>query len=62
MGNLINVKELANKYKAEIKAFTEARAKEGKTIPTLATVLVGDDEGSKYYLGAHKGCRITDFW
>ncbi len=52
MGNLINVKELANKYKAEIKAFTEARAKEGKTIPTLATVLVGDDEGSKYYLGA----------
>ncbi|MFB0917639.1 MAG: bifunctional 5,10-methylenetetrahydrofolate dehydrogenase/5,10-methenyltetrahydrofolate cyclohydrolase [Clostridiaceae bacterium] len=52
MGNLINVKELANKYKAEIKEFTEARAKEGKTIPTLATVLVGDDEGSKYYLGA----------
>lgn len=50
MGNIINVKELAAKYKEEIKAFALQREKEGKSVPTLATVLVGDDEGSKYYL------------
>ena len=52
MGNLINVKELANRYKDEIKAFSKARIAEGKSVPTLATVLVGTDEGSQYYLGA----------
>lgn len=52
MGNIINVKELAAKYKEEIKAFVAKREKEGKSAPTLATVLVGDDDGSKYYLEA----------
>lgn len=50
MGNIINVKELAAKYKEDIKVFAEQREKAGKSVPTLATVLVGDDEGSKYYL------------
>ena len=50
MGNIINVKELAAKYKEDIKAFALQREKDGKSVPTLATVLVGDDEGSKYYL------------
>lgn len=52
MGNIINVKELAAKYKEDIKAFTKKRSKDGKSVPTLATVLVGDDEGSKYYLNS----------
>ena len=50
MGNIINVKELARKYKEDIKAFADKREQEGKSVPTLATVLVGDDDGSKYYL------------
>ncbi len=50
MGNIINVKELAARYKEDIKAFALKREKEGKSVPTLATVLVGGDEGSKYYL------------
>lgn len=50
MGNIINVKELAKKYKDDIKAYAVKRQQEGKSIPTLATVLVGDDDGSKYYL------------
>lgn len=52
MGNIINVKEMAAKYKEEIKAYTEECATSGKAIPTLATVLVGEDDGSKYYLQA----------
>lgn len=50
MGNIINVKDLASKYKEEIKEFVKKRELEGKSTPTLATVLVGDDDGSKYYL------------
>lgn len=47
---IINVKELAAKYKEEIKAFAKARELEGNSVPTLATVLVGDDDGSIYYM------------
>lgn len=50
MGTIINVKELAKRYKEDIKAFAAKRVEEGKTIPTLATVLVGEDDGSVYYL------------
>ncbi|PKK39226.1 Methylenetetrahydrofolate dehydrogenase (NADP+) [Clostridiaceae bacterium JG1575] len=50
MGNIINVKELAAKYKESIKAFATEREVQKKSIPTLATVLVGSDEGSQYYL------------
>lgn len=50
MGNIIDVKALAAKYKEEIVAFVKARQEKGLSVPTLATVLVGDDEGSKYYL------------
>ncbi len=50
MGNIINVKELAKKYKEDIKVFASKREQEGKSVPTLATVLVGEDDGSKYYL------------
>lgn len=50
MGNIINVKELAAKYKENIKELAKKREMEGKSVPTLATILVGDDDGSKYYL------------
>lgn len=50
MSNIINVKEIANRYKEEIKEYSKKCELENKSIPTLATILVGDDEGSKYYL------------
>lgn len=50
MGDIINVKSIAKKLKEEILDFTTNRERNNKSIPTLATVLVGDDEGSKYYL------------
>lgn len=50
MGTIINVKELAAKYKERIKELAKKREMEGKSVPTLATILVGDDDGSKYYL------------
>lgn len=50
MGNVINVKEMARELKEKILLFTAETEAKRKGEPTLATILVGDDEGSKYYL------------
>ncbi|WP_163194735.1 bifunctional 5,10-methylenetetrahydrofolate dehydrogenase/5,10-methenyltetrahydrofolate cyclohydrolase [Clostridium thermarum] len=50
MGVGINGKELAVKYKAEIRCFTETLLKEGKRVPCMAPIIIGNDGGSHYYL------------
>lgn len=50
MGEIINGKEVALKIKEEIKSFTEGKRKEGKRMPKIASILVGDDGGSIYYM------------
>ncbi|NLZ47369.1 MAG: bifunctional methylenetetrahydrofolate dehydrogenase/methenyltetrahydrofolate cyclohydrolase [Clostridiales bacterium] len=50
MGVSINGKAVAATYKERIKAFTDSLLKEGKRIPCIAAIIVGEDGGSHYYL------------
>ena len=50
MAEIINGKEVALKVKEEIKSFTEGKKEEGKRMPKIASILVGDDGGSIYYM------------
>lgn len=50
MGEIINVKEMALVLKAQISDFVEKRVKEGLTAPKIASILVGDDGGSIFYM------------
>ncbi len=50
MGEIINVKEMALVLKAQISDFVEKRVKEGLNAPKIASILVGDDGGSIFYM------------
>ena len=50
MGISFSGKNLAVKYRQEIKLFVENRRVKGLTIPCMATILVGNDGGSIFYL------------
>lgn len=50
MGQIINGREIAKSVKEEIKLFIEERAANNKSIPKIASILVGNDGGSIYYM------------
>lgn len=50
MGEIINVKEMAAALKAQISDFVGKRVKEGLNAPKIASILVGDDGGSIFYM------------
>lgn len=50
MGNSINGKELAEKYRSLIKDFVKKRIESNLDAPKLATIIVGDDGGSLFYV------------
>lgn len=50
MGQIINGREAAKAIKEEIKNFVEERIKNNKSIPKIASILVGSDGGSIYYM------------
>jgi methylenetetrahydrofolate dehydrogenase (NADP+)/methenyltetrahydrofolate cyclohydrolase len=50
MGQIINGKEVALKVKEEIKDFVNFRKEENLKIPKIASILVGNDGGSIYYM------------
>lgn len=50
MGQIINGREIAKAVKEEIKQFVEERAVGNKSIPKIASILVGNDGGSIYYM------------
>lgn len=54
MGEIINVKEMAKKEKDILKEKIQSYIQKGQKAPTLATILVGEDPGSKYYLDMQK--------
>ncbi|GAA0075960.1 bifunctional methylenetetrahydrofolate dehydrogenase/methenyltetrahydrofolate cyclohydrolase [Clostridium sp. CTA-5] len=54
MGQIINGKEVALKVKEEIKAFVEQRKNKGLKVPKIASILVGNDGGSIYYMGSQE--------
>jgi methylenetetrahydrofolate dehydrogenase (NADP+)/methenyltetrahydrofolate cyclohydrolase len=58
MGLAIKGKEVAVTYRDEIMQFTETLIKEGKRVPCIAPIIIGNDGGSHYYLNnVIKLCR-----
>ncbi|MBE6048437.1 MAG: bifunctional methylenetetrahydrofolate dehydrogenase/methenyltetrahydrofolate cyclohydrolase [Clostridium sp.] len=50
MGQIINGREVAKVVKENIKAFVDERIKNNKSVPKIASILVGNDGGSIYYM------------
>lgn len=50
MGKIIDVKEIAEKYREEIRKFIVYRKENNMSIPKAANIIAGNDAGSKYYL------------
>lgn len=59
MGQIINGREIANTVKAEIKDFISKRNESGLVIPKIASILVGNDGGSIYYLNSQEKVAIS---
>ncbi|MGL4850037.1 MAG: bifunctional 5,10-methylenetetrahydrofolate dehydrogenase/5,10-methenyltetrahydrofolate cyclohydrolase [Clostridium sp.] len=49
MENIIDGKKVALEIKNEIEEYVQLRMKNNKIVPKIASILVGDDMGSKYY-------------
>lgn len=54
MGQIINGKEVALKIKDEIKEFVAARKGKNLAAPKIASILVGNDGGSIYYMSSQE--------
>lgn len=55
---IIDGAAIAESVRAEVAREVEARVKSGKTVPGLATVLVGDNPASQVYVRSkHKACQ-----
>lgn len=54
MTEIIDVKSIAQGVREDLKARVIRLRDNGKGIPTLATILVGNDPGSEYYMASQK--------
>lgn len=54
MGQIIDGKLQAEKYRKKIADFVQERIKSGHEVPCMASIMVGDDGGSRYYLENQK--------
>ncbi|EKQ58213.1 MULTISPECIES: bifunctional methylenetetrahydrofolate dehydrogenase/methenyltetrahydrofolate cyclohydrolase [unclassified Clostridium] len=54
MGQIINGKEVASKIKEDIKNFVNDRKEKNLKIPKIASILVGNDGGSIYYMSSQE--------
>ncbi|MDD5794904.1 tetrahydrofolate dehydrogenase/cyclohydrolase catalytic domain-containing protein [Clostridium sp. HCP1S3_B4] len=59
MGNVINGREISAKVKEQIKAFVEKRKSDNKSIPKIASILVGNDGGSIYYMNSQEKTAVS---
>ena len=59
MGEIINGKEVALKVKEDIKNFINDRKEKDLKIPKIASILVGNDGGSIYYMGSQEKVALS---
>ncbi|MEJ2003829.1 MAG: bifunctional 5,10-methylenetetrahydrofolate dehydrogenase/5,10-methenyltetrahydrofolate cyclohydrolase [Cyclobacteriaceae bacterium] len=60
--NILDGRQIANEIQEEIAREVEQRRKEGKKIPHLAAILVGDDGASQTYVnGKIRACKKVGF-
>jgi methylenetetrahydrofolate dehydrogenase (NADP+) / methenyltetrahydrofolate cyclohydrolase len=50
MGEILDIKEIAKKYREEIIDFISLRKENKKSVPKAANIIAGEDGGSVYYL------------
>lgn len=50
MGQTISGKQIAEKFREEIKSIVKKSTDEGKRVPALSIIIVGNDGGSLYYV------------
>ena len=50
MKNIIDGRKISLEVKEEIKRFVDKRKDKGLRVPKIASILVGNDEGSIYYI------------
>ena len=59
---IIDGKKIANEVKNEIAKKVQERMADGRPVPHLAAVIVGDDGASKTYIGSiERSCREVGF-
>ena len=54
MNNIIDSKSIAIKLKQDLKRNVNYRIEKGLRVPKIASILVGDDDGSIYYINSQK--------
>lgn len=55
---LLDGKAIAEEIRSKVKLVVESRVKEGKSVPGLATILVGENPASQVYVRSkHKACQ-----
>jgi len=59
MGKIINGKEVALKVKEDIKNFISHRKEKDLKIPKIASILVGNDGGSIYYMASQEKVAVS---
>ncbi|BCZ46879.1 bifunctional protein FolD [Clostridium gelidum] len=59
MGKIINGKEVALKVKEDIKNFISNRKEKDLKIPKIASILVGNDGGSIYYMASQEKVAVS---
>jgi len=59
MGQIINGKEVALKVKEDIKSFINDRKEKNLKIPKIASILVGNDGGSIYYMASQEKVAMS---
>ncbi|WP_160688793.1 bifunctional methylenetetrahydrofolate dehydrogenase/methenyltetrahydrofolate cyclohydrolase [Clostridium sp. C2-6-12] len=59
MGQIINGKEVALKVKEDIKNFINDRKEKNLKIPKIASILVGNDGGSIYYMASQEKVALS---
>ena len=59
MGQIINGKEVALKVKEDIKNFINDRKEKNLKVPKIASILVGNDGGSIYYMGSQEKVAVS---
>jgi methylenetetrahydrofolate dehydrogenase (NADP+)/methenyltetrahydrofolate cyclohydrolase len=59
MGKIINGKEVALKVKEDIKDFINNRKEKNLKIPKIASILVGNDGGSIYYMASQEKVAMS---
>ena len=59
MGKIIDGRAVAQEVKNQVKEFVNKKVNEGKRVPKIASILVGNDGGSIYYINSQEKVALS---